>query len=274
MFYPRPFFNLLWRPSNMGRYSGRPRGVIVYEGPSRIDGEPIVLIATFQTANEKTGNLIQTWILKQDQRPTEAINEGTDSSVCGDCPLRGFIDLSGDRPVNRDRGCYVVIDQAPTAVYDAYKRGSYPRYDKTAHARWFRGRGIRIGSYGDPVAVSLVVWKPILRLCRKCRPGYTHQWKKRKFQNWRFLIMASTHSEAELRTAESNGWRSYRTRTEDQPILPGEAICPATEEGGYQHTCESCGACDGANAKPHMVTVIHGGRSNLPAARRVVAAAQ
>ena len=36
----------------MSRYKGRPTGVIFYEGPSKINGEEIVAIATFKTSND------------------------------------------------------------------------------------------------------------------------------------------------------------------------------------------------------------------------------
>lgn len=65
-------------------------GVVFYEGPSRIDGAPIIGIATFGTSNEKTGNLVQTWILRSDVHPIDAINSGEDASICGSCPLLGL----------------------------------------------------------------------------------------------------------------------------------------------------------------------------------------
>jgi hypothetical protein len=36
------------------------RGVILYDGPSMLDGEPIVVIATLETSNRKTGQMVQT----------------------------------------------------------------------------------------------------------------------------------------------------------------------------------------------------------------------
>ena len=49
----------------------RPPGVILYSGPSRIDNEPIVVIATFDSDNEKTGKMIQTWIIRRDLSPLQ-----------------------------------------------------------------------------------------------------------------------------------------------------------------------------------------------------------
>lgn len=57
------------------------RGIVLYEGPSAIDGQPIVVVATLKTSNPKTGDMVQTWILRADLSPTVAINEGADRSV-------------------------------------------------------------------------------------------------------------------------------------------------------------------------------------------------
>ena len=57
-------------------------GVVLYEGISSIDQKPIVAIATLKTSNTKTGNLIQTWIMRQDINPMQAIKSNEDYSVC------------------------------------------------------------------------------------------------------------------------------------------------------------------------------------------------
>ena len=49
-----------------------PNGRILYEGPSMLDGAPIVVIATGfaeRSGNDKTGAMIQTWILRADIPP-------------------------------------------------------------------------------------------------------------------------------------------------------------------------------------------------------------
>ena len=44
-------------------------GFIIYEGPSQIDGAPIVAIATLKSRNRKNGAMIQTWILRAYMHP-------------------------------------------------------------------------------------------------------------------------------------------------------------------------------------------------------------
>lgn len=64
-------------------------GFVFYDGPSSINGAPIVGIATMESRNGKTGNMIQTFIVRADQHPLEALSTGADSAICGDCALRG-----------------------------------------------------------------------------------------------------------------------------------------------------------------------------------------
>ena len=141
--------------SNSALVHAKPLGLILYEGPSLIDGQPIAVIATgFQrrTANSKTGDMVQTWILRSDMNPLEAIHTGQDVSICGNCPLRGMLDKQQRRTVNRRRACYVNVHQAPLAVYRAYRRGRYEPFDSAQHLALFQGRMLRLGCYGDPVA--------------------------------------------------------------------------------------------------------------------------
>ena len=44
----------------------RQRGYVLWRGPSPIDGKPIVVIAVVKSANRKTGNMIQVFILCDD----------------------------------------------------------------------------------------------------------------------------------------------------------------------------------------------------------------
>ena len=66
------------------------RGVILYDGASMLDGEPIVVIATLETSNRKTGEMVQTWIIRSDIAPTDAAKSGDDKSICGACPHRHY----------------------------------------------------------------------------------------------------------------------------------------------------------------------------------------
>jgi len=126
-------------------------GVELWRGNSPVDGKPIVLLMSKRTKNVKTGSVYQTWILRQDIAPLDAVWSGEDFSVCGDCPLRGLY--------GKDRGCYVLVGQAPTNIWHSWKAGNYPMADLTQVAR---GKVVRMGSYGDPAMVPLEVWEELL----------------------------------------------------------------------------------------------------------------
>lgn len=225
-------------------------GVILYRGPSLLDGRKIIVVATGltrRTHNHKTGAMLQTRIIPDGNLdPVQSWRRGRGSSVCGDCP-------------HRDGTCYVNLTQAPLAVWRALRAGAYPRYDRARHARYFRGRFVRFGSYGDPAAVPLRIWHRLSRLAVG-HTGYTHQWRTCNPALRRYC-MASCDTAAERSAALAMGWRTFRVRTPSEPLAPGEFVCPASEGAGRRLTCAECGACSGslsggANATP--VIVFHG----------------
>lgn len=252
---------------------GKPNGLVLWRGHSQLNGAPIVVIATGladKSANSKTGDMIQTWVLSEYTHPVAAIHTGADASVCGDCPLRGLIRASGTDTRNRGRACYVQTHQAPRAVWDGYNRGIYPTLQQV-DLELFRGRMLRLGSYGDPCAVPYSVWS---RLCNASagRTGYTHQWRQRRFWRFRKLVMASCETIADAELARSRGWRTFRTMPLGELPSLGEFNCPASKEAGQRLTCEQCGACDGAGSNPRRVSVaiqVHGSPTILGSYRKL-----
>ncbi len=224
----------------------KPNGVIVYEGPSQIDGEPIVVIVTGlkRTDNRKTGSMLQSWILLQNVPPCDASNKDLDSSICGDCKHRTW------------GTCYVNLGHSPYNVYKAYKRGSYPHINDDIYNK-IKDRTIRIGSYGDPAAVPYDVWKDIVSRTKGIT-GYTHQWKRnKKLANY---CMASVDSVAEALKAKSLGYRTFRIVLEDEDLLDDEYHCPADKNVGGHTTCDKCLSCNGLQnkSKKNPVVVLHG----------------
>jgi hypothetical protein len=258
-----------------GARSHHPLGLILFDGPSIIDGEPIVVIATGfkrSTANPKTGDMLQSWILRRDVAPFSAIHNGADVSICGDCPLRGIIERSTGkyRTVNRLRACYVNTGQAPSAVHQAFLRGRYEPFDRRHHIHLFEDRMLRIGSYGDPVAAPYAMWSTIAKVAL-ARTGYTHQWRNGRFWRFRSLVMASVESIDDASLAWSRGWRTFRTAPIGEQPAPGEFSCPASAEQGHRLTCERCGACNGADGSPDRASVViwaHGSPATVSSYRR------
>lgn len=231
-----------------------PTGYVLWEGPSKFDGKPIVAIAIVHSRNSKTGDMVQTYILRSDISPLDALEDGSDVSICGDCV---------HRPGPDGRTCYVNVGQSVMAVWKAYRRGRYP-YDPAAAARACAGRMIRLGAYGDPAAIPVRTWRALLRRAAG-HTGYTHAWRTRAARALKGLVMASADSVAELERARAAGWRTFRVRAANEPLMPRELVCPASAENNTGRTCASCGACDGAARGPGQASVaiiVHG-----PAAR-------
>ncbi len=243
-------------------------GAVIYRGPSALDGKPIVVIATGLKSgsnNEKTGDLIQTWIMREDLAPTDAIKTGEDASICGDCPHRGKIEDGR----NVGRSCYVAVFQAPLTVWKTFQRGGYPDATAMGAAQaLFTGRKVRLGSYGDPAAVPLHVWHSALAKVKACT-GYTHQW--RKAAGLSAYCMASCDSANDATEAKACGFRTFRVTALSAPAdkRQGEVVCPASAEAGFKTTCSACLACGGhsAKAKASIVITVHGVASKIAAAR-------
>lgn len=217
------------------------KGYVVYEGKSRFDGKPVVVIVTGlkKSRNRKTGAVLQTWILRSDISPVEALMTGADKSVCNNCPLRR-------------KACYVNVGQAPLAVWRCYKAGGYETFDAAVHGEKLAGRKLRIGSYGDPAAIPVAVWKKLVKLADS-HVGYTHAWRAKQGASLRGLVQASVDTEEEAAIAEARGWKYFRTSLTGEKRTWREVRCPA--QGG-KTTCEKCGLCRGSQAS--VVIQVHG----------------
>ena len=240
----------------------KPTGFVIYKGPSLSDGAPIVVVATIKSKNGKTGNMVQTWIIRSDMSPLSAL-AGADVSICGDCVLR---------PANGG-GCYVNVGKAPSRVFAAFQRGRYIDISDSPAAITAIGRNRenRFGAYGDPMAVPVGVWNA-LDAESAGRTGYTHQWHNLSIAPAQRagimrLCMASVNDPAEQAAAKALGSRTFRVRLADEPLLPREFACPASPEGGDSQTCQTCLACNGAERPKaaDAAIVVHG-----PSAKRYI----
>ena len=240
----------------MSHKTKKPLGIILWSGKSLLDGERIMVIATgifTKSENKKTGDMIQTWILRRDIDPMLARRLGEDKSICGDCKQK------------EQSTCYVNIGQAPRGIYNAYQDGRY-RHFQEEDLELFRDRPIRIGSYGDPAAVNYEVWKNICAVTSN-HTAYTHQWQNKKTdQRLKNICMASVDSivgyNKEYEKAKALGWRTFRVFANDKGVsvydskTETEIVCPASKEAGVLTNCEKCNLCCGlnkANAKDIII---------------------
>tara|TARA_R110002153_G_scaffold24672_1_gene78561 strand:+ start:851 stop:1600 length:750 start_codon:yes stop_codon:yes gene_type:complete len=236
------------------------KSYVIYDGPSLIDGKPIVAIAQVKSSNRKTGDMVQTWILRSDIDPISASRTGEDVSICGDCPHKG-------KPSDKDKGwavgrsCYVNLLFAPNGVYKAYNRGSYPIAAGHGAIRAIGlGLGVRLGSYGDPAAVPEYVWRSLTSAAEYVT-AYTHG-----ENTMADMVMTSADNaqQAQIAWDKPIPERTFRVVSSIDKLIKGkEILCPASEEAkemsGKAVTCAACKLCGGNSVKAKSIAIVaHG----------------
>lgn len=192
-----------------------------------------------------------------------ALRSGDDESICGSCPHRPLLAAAaGAAP------CYVNVGRAPLAVWQAYKRGRYERAPLAVVAQALAGKRLRLGTYGDPAAAPVYVWRAIVALVAG-HAGYSHQWQAPWFDHaaWAGLVMASADSVEEAALANVYGMRVFRVSI-GLDVQPGEISCPASEEAGRRTTCANCLLCGGTSKRAKDIVIADHAVGH---ARRVIA---
>jgi hypothetical protein len=241
-----------------------------------LDGSPIVVIINKIDAasdNGKTGALVQSFIIRSDVPPTEALKSG-------DCKHRPSLiaqavaaALADGRAPAPETPCYVNVGRSVRAVYDAYKRGRYVRAPLETIALALADKHLRIGTYGDGAAAPAVVWHWLIRYCADW-VGYTHQWARADFvvSDWAGMVMASVDSLAEHAAAKALGMRTFRVAQDDQKAAT-EARCPASKEMGQRTTCNECLLCSGTSKRARDIVIIDHAIGHKRRVIRIAAAA-
>jgi hypothetical protein len=218
-----------------------------------IDGRPIVVIVNklAGSANEKTGaDLVQSFIIRADVAPTDALKTGADASICGQCAHRPILaKQTGAAP------CYVNVGRSVRSVYEAYKRGRYTPATPAQLRAVLAGRKVRLGTYGDPAAAPVAMWQEITADAAGV-VGYSHQWQAVDFDHaaWAPLVMASADTIDEAAQANLYGMRVFRVSV-GVDRQPGETTCPASAEGGKKATCDKCMLCGGTSKAARDIVI-------------------
>lgn len=250
--------------------------MLIYDGPSLLDGQPIIVVA-IPDYSKKVGQMLLTWIILRDVDPRVAAYNGADASICGDCKYRARETVDHDtydawsmRPDVGERACYVRPHLEPWIVWTKFHDDEYP--DAT------RGKGtwkkrvnphrlpVRLGSYGDPAAVPYGVWARLVDTADRYT-GYTHMWDRPDIDlKLQRLCMASVDSFEERDRAQAAGWRTFLVVPEadanhmaslnewyddTRGYHPPDILCPASKLGGGKTTCDRCRLCmgNGINAR-------------------------
>jgi hypothetical protein len=240
-------------------------GYIAYEGPSQLDGAPIVVIINkvhSASTNDKTGALVQSFIIRSDINPVEALKTGDDAAICGNCVHRPILAAETGEPP-----CYVNVGRSVLAVFNAYKRGRYVRVKPQALARILAGRKLRIGTYGDGAAAPVQLWQTLTQYTAD-HVGYTHQWQRAGFDHfgWSSLVMASADTAAQAELAQELSYRTFRVSI-GLDKRAGEISCPASAESGKKTTCDNCMLCAGQMKAAKNIVIADHARGH---ARRVI----
>lgn len=256
---------------------------IIYRGPSLLTGEPIVVIATTDSKNDKTGSMVQTWIIRDGIDPRVASQSGQDTAICGHCPLKGDAISSPDNftavmpkfdkkrgqyyisvPLAKKRACYVTIGTSVMQIYRGLQRGIYPELNTEQIRELGRDRVVRLGAYGDPAMVpGEAVWANLIMFALGFT-GYSHQWRQEGADFRPEQTMASADSLEYAKLAWDAGYRTFRVVNSVHELQDNEILCPASKEAGYKTTCANCQLCAGTTCKsPKSVAIVvhgHGGK--------------
>ena len=242
-------------------------GYVAYEGPSLFDGKPIAVIVTKinqGSTNEKTGALVQTFIIRTDVDPVTALRDGSDASICGLCAHRPLLAaMTGEAP------CYVQVAKSVLSVFNAYKRGRYTYASLEEIALALAGKKVRIGTYGDGAMAPVSMWQSILRYVAG-KTGYSHQWAQAFFdaQAWAPLVMASVDSTEERIQAKALGMRTFRVSV-GVSREKREAVCPASKEAGRKLTCADCLLCGGTSVNANDIVIADHAIGHAARAKRI-----
>lgn len=249
----------------MGGKERKPTIRVAWRGPSLIDGSPIRVVVyclRHGSKSRKLGPVAQVLICPDDVPPHVAVKNGRDFAVCGQCLLR---------PMNGG-GCYCNLGAYFPRVFET---STQLPADINAVCKAIRESGLplRIGSWGDPAAVPPEVIERLVDAARgpNGEPRHTAYTECGTRLELKGIAMRSVLSVQDQREAESEGWRTFRVRGPEDPVLPGEVVCPASAEAGHKTTCSQCLLCSGGGRKGPNVTIrAHGPAWKVKAVERVL----
>lgn len=228
---------------------------VFYRGFSPVDGAPIVGIISGlvnPSGNEKTGGrFLQTWILRADVHPKDAVKLDYDKSICGTCIHRGNF--------GKSRTCYVRLSHGPAGVWESFDAGNIVDMseDDYKHVASMHV-GLRMGAYGDPGMIPFDAWAKLLDVV-PFNTGYTHRPLTDIDARFSRYVMASCETKRELDFANSQGYRGFYvapmgTVTID---LPSTIECRATAVNKQCDSCKLCGS-KGESAGLNIWIAAHG----------------
>lgn len=192
-------------------------------------------VATVDSNNSKTGDMIQIWIMSKLVHPVVSRRTGHDATLqCQGCPHAS------------NQGCYV-SPLALMAIWRAYKAGSYSHleFGSSEWASFFNHASVRLGAYGNPSMLPLAMLEDITNRAAM-HTGYFHDWRLMPIElakaYGRFLMASCEPSNVVY--AQNLGLRTF-TVVSESPSDSRLGIECLADKSGLQ--CSQCGLCDGTS---------------------------
>jgi hypothetical protein len=235
-----------------------PNGAILWEGPGP-DGAPLAAVATglvVPSSNPKTGPMVQTWLMRSDMHPVEAMTTGADVATCNGCELRPFlVRMLPLKPGKKPPQCYVNMGMALNQVWKKLISNHYPRVEREDIPLLFAGKSVRIGSFGNFSNAPEWLVPTILQQVSRWTM-YEHNWQDALIpMHLALYSMASVSSPDNKVRANALGWRTFRVKRPEEPVMRDEIVCPASDEAGKRTTCDRCRLCRGNSIKAKNVVI-------------------
>lgn len=232
-----------------------PLGAIWYQGPSLYDGKQVRVVVNKLNGSRNSKTEMANVSVLPMGKPSQALREGNDASVCGDCKLRGL-------------ACYVNLGTMGfDATADAIDRGRYAtEADEVIQLLKDGTVPVRFGAYGNMSSVPFEVTESILEVVAdRGWTMYVSDWKTCD-QRFRRFAMASCHTAEEAIEAHNMGWRFFlavpaETLAEVSEQLQGINWAPCPNSLDEKIKCADCKLCDGADengARASIVNKVHG----------------
>lgn len=195
--------------------------------------DDLVVFATTDSTNIKTGPMIQIWIMPSNLHPVESRRTGHDATLqCQGCPYAS------------NQGCYV--SPLPLMqIWRVYQSGDYETVTMGS-PEWstlFDGASVRLGAYGNPSMLPLAMLEDI---CSRAymHTGYFHDWHLMPAslaKSYGRFLMASCEP-SNVAFARNLGLRTF-TAVSEAPLDRSIGIECLADKSGLQ--CIDCGLCDG-----------------------------
>lgn len=230
-----------------------PNSALIYQGYSlAVPDEEVSLIITGlngNSNNSKTGSMAQLYLLCS-QKPSEAIRNGIDKAVCGNCSLRNGKQATG---IN----CYVNSHH----LYSMWQSMKMNRYRpmslwQVRDILLANKTPLRVTAYGD-MALIASGYDILDTLTGSTQfTGYTHQHNLQFFDpRLATKLMLSVDSLAHKLETKKRfpNCKTYRVLAKNEVKQDNEIMCPSKKiplpHGGFRRNiqCQTCLLCNAYN---------------------------